>query len=176
MATVRQALQPLLARAGLGAADVTLDGSQSEKLFTLRPVGGDDADKRRVVDALLAARKDAGGEWILITAPTPTGATARVYLDRDRSWAQRRRGFAIAKAAEALRSAAPGRAFVPVNGSGAVLLDWAEVATFTWSDAERDVIAQWHTERLATAGIDVASARAAYRAAMGSARSGPPHG
>lgn len=63
------ALRPLLRKAGLQEEDVEVRGSSLEKQFTIRKRKAGHDEAREAVDAIMDARKEAGGRWRLSSRP-----------------------------------------------------------------------------------------------------------
>lgn len=110
MDAVREALAALLRAAGIDQASTTLHGSQLGAKFTLR-FGSATGDSTEAVQAVLLAKKDENGEWRRLTATSPTGVAVTLFVDRDKSYASRRTGWHLSRAAASLRESYPDKQF-----------------------------------------------------------------
>lgn len=162
-------VRSLLDRARVGDGDIKFDGPMVGKVFYLRPRSADCMERGRIIGAIHDARRDSDGAWVELAADTPSGGRVPIFIDRDRSWAQRRKGYAVARVADAAHSVAEGRQVQAAKAAGTVLLDWVEVVSMAFDDDRREAIASWGLEKLAAAGVDSSAVLAVYGAAMAAA-------
>lgn len=102
-------------------------------------------------------------------AELPNGGRVQLFVDRDRSWAQRRKGFAVARAADALRSVVDSHRVQAAKAAGTVLLDWSEVVSVMYDDAQNEAVEKWDVTKIDELGVDSSAIVAAFHAAIAAA-------
>lgn len=174
---LRIALSPLLAAAGIAEADTTLHESQLGTRFTLRfaPAAGI-AIAADAVQAVLSAKKDDAGEWRCLTATSPAGVAVNLFVDRDKSYASRRVGRHLSRAAASLRESHPDKQFEIARSASAVCHQWAELVRLRFEANTGTVATEWGDAAMALANVDGTAVRAVYADATRSARGGRQRG
>lgn len=124
-----------------------------------------------LVDAVMAARRLPDGSWAKLEIPTPYGASLPVFVERDKSYAQRKTGFHLARVARTLRAAFPGKTFEVARSSGIVTQDWRDVAQVRYSTDTNAAEVEWRDDIIAEMGSTGDAIRDAYKATLASARS-----
>lgn len=165
---IRAALRGL-ARARLDGSDVKLDGPLAGRVFYMRPRSTDPVNHGRVTNAVHEARRRSDGSWAVLQAELPNGGQVPLFVDRDRSWAQRRKGYAVARAADALRSVVDDHRVKAAKAAGTLVLDWMEVVSVAYDDDQKEAVASWDVAKIDAAGVDSSAVLAAFNAAIAAA-------
>lgn len=161
---VRSAVKPLILQAGLKPDDVVVKGPMLGKKFVLRRSDTANKDERQVVDLLMEARRNADGSWLRLEITAPTGGAIQAYLNRDASFAQRRVGWVLTRAARALREVEPGRQFDVARAASSVVFQWSELVVVKYDEATGKATATWQEATMRELNIDIAAARSSLDA------------
>lgn len=170
VAAVMPSLKPLLERARVPLREVEVRGSQMARAFVLRHKSGEASKGEDMVEAIMAARRREDGSWFEVTVRTPQNTDLPLYVERDRSHAQRKVGYHLSRATRALRAARPQAKFEIARSAGAVTHEWREVVTIRYSTEASGVVVDWKTDVLESLGIDHDEIRGAFMAML---RDGP---
>lgn len=152
---VEAALQPLLRAAQVRQADTRLDGSTVAKSFVLRilPTAPRPADE--VVRAILDGRRLPAGGWRELQVLSPTGTHIPLFVDPDRSLAQRRINWHLATAAKAINALHPSMEVTAAKSEGALTHRWEPLVRFTYDYGANSVQAAWESAIFARLGLDL---------------------
>lgn len=123
-----------------------------------------------MVDSIMAARRLSDGSWAKLEIPTPYGASLPVFVERDKSYAQRKTGFHLARVARALRATFPGKTFEVARSSGVVTQDWCQVAQVRCNAEANAAEVEWRDDIIADMGSTGDAVRDAYKATVATAR------
>lgn len=160
--SMRQALQPVLARAGYAPKDIDIKGPQIGLRFVLKHRNLDRSAARDFVDNVLDARREPGGGWMDIHIVSPMGDNIVVYVSRDASKAQRRTAWHLARAARALRAVAPARAFEVAKSAAAVVYQWKAVAKCRYNHDSDNADIEWNQDLCQQLGVDLVKVQEEY--------------
>lgn len=163
---MQTAIGPLIERSAVPPKDVELHGSQMGRAFTLRQRPGARGNAEDVVNAIMAARRLANGEWANITIATPYGTTLPVYIERDKSYSQKKTAFHLVRVARTLRAAFTSKSFEVARSAGIVTHDWREIAQVRFNPDIIAVDVEWNDEAIGQLGGDGDTIRAAYQAML----------
>lgn len=159
---VRSAVGPLIERAGLRASDVAVKGPVLGKKFVLRKSDSSTTDERQTVDLLMEARRRNDGSWHKLEITAPGGGTIPSFLNRDASFAQRRVGWVLTRAARALRMADPSRQFDVARAASSVVFQWSELVVVSYDEASGMAKAAWKDGMLRELNLDVEEVKRAF--------------
>lgn len=95
----QMALTPLIERASCPTTEVELRGSQMGRAFTMRLRPGARGNAEGAINAIMAARRLPDGTRAKVDIQTPYGAALPVYIERDKSYAQRKTAFHLSSVA-----------------------------------------------------------------------------
>lgn len=159
---MRKALAPVLARAGYSAKDVDIKGPPLGLRFVLKHREHSGPLARDFVENVMDARREPGGGWTSLTIQSPAGEAITVYVGRDVSHAQRRTAWHLARAARALRDAAPRHTFEVAKAASAVVHQWKELATCRYDSGSDSTEISWKVDAIKALGIDEVQVQRAY--------------
>lgn len=155
---VESALAPLAAEAGIPSAMVAMTGPGRGRTFHMQFAPTAEGMSAQIAtQRMLDVRRDENGAWRPIAIEAGEGTAIRLYLDPDRSQAQRRIAFQVA----------PGLNCVPPRDSGSV--GRRDMVSFTFDGKSRVVAAHWQVAAMAAEGLEVAPVEAAFRQELAAA-------
>lgn len=163
-------IAPILHRANVPATDAELQGSQMGRSFTLRQRPSARGHAEDMVNAIMAAHRLPDGPWAKAEIQTPYGASLPVFVERDKSHAQRKTGYHLARVARTLRAAFPDKTFEVSRSSGIVTQEWCEVAQVRYNANANAADIEWRDETITSLGGTGDAMRDAYKAMLAAAR------
>lgn len=119
-------------------------------------------DHAAMVTQVLAAKKAPNGQWRTFFVTSPTGTQVPLYISGDRSFAAKRIGWHVPRAATALRELHPRHDFEVAKGANAVCIGWQELVRATFDPRTREVHAQWDRKAMVEVGLAVEETIAVY--------------
>lgn len=172
LSEVLPAIKPLLERARVPMREVDVRGSQMAKNFVLRHKSGEAMRGEDMVEAIMGARRREDGTWLDVTIRTPHGSVLPLYIEQDRSHAQRKVGYHLSRAAKALRAAAPHAKFDIARSAGVVTNEWREVVTVKYAAETNSVVVDWKEDVLTSLALDHDTVRREFLASIRDERTG----
>lgn len=169
-------MRPLIRGAGLREKDMDLRCAHLGKQFTLRKRTPHADEATDAVDAIMEARKEADGTWVQVEVVLPTGTNLQTFIERDRSFAQKRVGFHLSRAARVLRARLGDMRVDIAKSSQAVVVEWQEVVTMRFDPGDGRVQTTWNDALLRDLGCRVDEVCEVYAAMVAptSASGRPP--
>lgn len=152
---VEAAIRPLLAGAQVRAADVRLDGSAVARSFVLRVLPSSPKPAEDVVRSILDSRRLPSGGWRDIHVRSPGGESLPLFVDPDRSVAQRRIGWYLSTTTKAFAALHPSLEITAAKAESALTHKWEPVVRFTFNAADNSVVPTWETKIIDKLGIDL---------------------
>lgn len=151
---MRAAIGPLIERAGLRSTDVVVRGPTLGKKFVLKRSESSSTDKRQTVELLMEARRRHDGGWHSLDTKAPSGQAIPAFLNRDASFAQRRIGWTLTRAARALRMVDGSRQYDVAKAANSVVHQWREVAVIHFVPNSSKAAVDWKDDVLREFGIN----------------------
>lgn len=118
-------------------------------------------DHAALVTQVLAAKKAPNGPWRTFFVTSPAGKQMALYISGDRSFAAKRIGWHLSRAAAALRKLHARHEFEVAKGANAVCIGWQELVR-AFDPRTCEVHAQWGRKALSDAGLAVDETIAVY--------------
>lgn len=153
-------MAPSASEAGIPSAMVAITGPGRGRTFHMR--------FQIATQRMLDVRQDEG-VWRQIAVEAGECTAIRLYLDPDRSHAQRRIAFHVGATHRAFKRVAPALNCVLLRDSSSVASGWRDMVSFTCDDKSRAVAAHWQTAAMAAEGLAIAPTDAAFRLELAAA-------
>lgn len=144
---VDSAIRPILAAAHVKPSGVRIDGSAVARA-TRPPI-------RRAPGRGLDSRRLPAGGWRDVHVQSPSGDALPLFVDPDRSIAQRRVSWYLSTATKAINALHPSLEITAAKSEGALTHRWEPIVRFTYNAATNNVIANWETPFLDRVGLDL---------------------
>lgn len=165
---MQAALTPVTGRANVPTRDIELHGSQMGRAFTMRLRPGARGNAEDAINSIMAARRLPDGSWAKVDIQTPYGAALPVYIERDKSYAQRKTAFHLTCVVRTLRAAFATKTFEVARSSGIVTHDWREVAQVRYNPDNNTAAGEWSDSVSADLGGNSDGIRDAYKTMLAS--------
>lgn len=174
------AMAPIFPRGHVDAALVRVAGPSRGRRSILKPMGSQAVDAETFVDSVMEARRIDDGPWmdVSVAGAAADASLVPIFMERDRSFAKRKRGFHLGQLARAMRSCHLAADIVPHRASATVVIAWQEVAKIEYVEASGSAEVVWNDAVVTATGLDKEAIITTCLASIAAAGPGrrQPHG